>query len=65
MATGRLPSINDTEYNLWAKIAQNMYTFALDAGGTGLTPPNINDSEDILAKKTCYSSAVALDKLAP
>lgn len=51
------PSINDREFNLWFKIAQNWYEHALGQGASGLTPPNINDPKLILLKKITYYTA--------
>lgn len=61
MANGQQPSINDCDANLWKKIANNWYNYAIDFGGTGLTPPSINDNIENLAKKTCYATAVLVD----
>lgn len=53
-----LPSWNDSKRDLLFKIANNYYSFALDNGVTGLTPPNWNDSPTDLIRKWCYFTAV-------
>lgn len=60
MATGEYPSINDRSYDLWKKVAWNMYNWAIAAGKIGLNPPVINDTKETLLKKiTYYSAALA------
>lgn len=55
------PSPNDSEYNLLFKIVWNFYNCAIDLGATGINPPSINDTDDVLLKKWCYISAKYLD----
>lgn len=50
-------SINDREFDLVFKIAQNLYEYAINFGVGGLTPPNINDTKNILLKKITYYTA--------
>lgn len=55
------PYRNDTEYNLLFKIAWNLYSYAINFGVTGINPPSMNDTDDVLLKKAAYISAKALD----
>lgn len=57
---GIQPSLNDREYDLWLRIASNMYDEAIARGITGLTPPSLNDRElDLIKKVTYYTAALA------
>jgi hypothetical protein len=51
------PSINDREFNLWFKTAQNWYDYGVASGLSGLTPPNWNDDIFNLQKKIAYYTA--------
>ncbi len=61
MPNGLRPSVNDSDVNLWFKIANNLYNYALDFGGSGLNPPSFNDDKYGLIKKSTYYSAVLAD----
>ena len=55
------PYGNDREYNLWKKIADNLYDYVVARGGVGLNAPNVNDREADLQKKAVYYTATAVD----
>jgi hypothetical protein len=52
------PSINDRDYDLWKKIAWNLYEYAVAQGLTGLNNPKPNDREFDLQKKISYYTAL-------
>lgn len=58
---GQSPSWNDDKRTLWLKIANNFYTYVVNFGGSGVTPPSWNDSAYDLEKKAAYASAKAVD----
>lgn len=51
------PAINDTELDLWKKVAANWYDYAIGLGATGLTPVNWNDNQETVLKKIVYYTA--------
>lgn len=55
------PSINDKTYDLWYKIAANLYNHAIINGKTGLTPPDYGRDTrvNIMSKITYYTAALA------
>jgi hypothetical protein len=55
-----LPAVNDRDYDLWKKIAWNLYGFAVDGGVEGLNAPSINDTQQVLQKKIAYYSAAVV-----
>lgn len=58
---GSYPSINDREFDLWKRLCWNWYNYATNFGVTGINPPNINDTKEILMKKTAYITAAFVD----
>lgn len=51
------PEINDKVWNLWFKITNNLYDYAINSSLTDINPPNWNDSLVVLMKKSAYISA--------
>lgn len=51
------PSINDSEFSLWKKIAWNLFDYATAQGVAGLNAPSINDTQETLQKKSAYYTA--------
>lgn len=56
------PSFNDKDFDLWKKIAWNLYEFATNFGVVGLNQPNWNDPPEVLMKKTDYYLAALADR---
>lgn len=56
-----LPSVNDSNQNLWFKVAYNWYEWAVSYGITGLRPPRFDDTESELMKKAAYYTARMAD----
>ena len=54
---GLYPNTNDNEQTAAFKMAENFYNLAFIKGIGGLNPPNYNDTEVILARKTAYYTA--------
>jgi len=54
------PSLNDRDFDLWKKIAKNLYSYATANGVTGLTAPSLNDTVQDLLRKVCdYTAGIA------
>lgn len=58
---GSYPNGSDNKRALWLRIASNLYSYAVNFGVTGLTPPSWNDSVNDLARKSAYYTAAAVD----
>lgn len=56
-----LPSPNDTDFALLRKIVWNYYNYAIHFGVTGINPPSVNDTYEVLLKKWCYITAASVD----
>lgn len=55
------PSASDSANTLWKKAAANLYDYAISRGVTGLTPPNWNDSSEVLRSKIAYYTAATVE----
>jgi len=63
--TGLSPSVNDSSYALWKKVAYNWWVVTQNAGLVGVNEPSVNDTEQDLQRKTAYYTALINDYLHP
>lgn len=55
------PTNSDNCRDLWRKIAENVYEYALSRSASGINPPSWNDNIPDLEKKVSYATAKMVD----